>query len=96
MFDQPSQVYFPRPTVIRSAGFDDEEEPDSLLGDEDLQAVRQIFSTLSEAALEARGKWQAIVLGHADETVWGGLPGVHLVEEWREGTKLIPTEWLSE
>ena len=95
VFDQPSQVYFPRPSVIRSAGSDDE-EPEDLLGDEDLQAVRQIFSTLSEAALEARGEWQAIVLDHADETVWGGLPGVHLVEEWREGTKLVPREWLSE
>ena len=95
VFDQPSQVYFPRPSVIRSAGPDDE-ETERLLGDEDLQAVRQIFSTLSEAALEARGEWQAIVLDHADETVWGGLPGVHLVEEWREGTKLVPREWLSE
>ena len=62
VFDQPSQVYFPRPSVIRSAGSNDDEEPERLLGDEDLQAVRQIFSTLSDAALEARGAWQAIVL----------------------------------
>ena len=96
VFDQPSQVYFPRPSVIRSAGSDDDEAPARLLGDEDLQAVRQIFSALSDAALEARGAWQAIVLDHADETVWGGLPGVHLVEEWREGTKLVPTQWISE
>lgn len=95
VFDQPSQVYFPRPSVIRSAAPDDEEEPKRLLGDEDLQAVRQIFSTLSDAALEADGAWQAIVLDHADETVWGGLPGVHLVEEWRDGTKLVPMDWLT-
>lgn len=96
VFDQPSQVYFPRPTVIRSAWSGDEEEPEHLLGDEDLQAVRQIFSTLSDAALEAGGAWQAIVLDHADETVWRGLPGIHLVEEWREGAKLVPREWLTE
>ena len=95
VFDQPSQVYFPRPSVIRSAASEDE-GPEHLLGDEDLQAVRQIFSTLSDAALDARGEWQAIVLDHAEETVWGDLPGVHLVEEWREGTKLVPTEWLFE
>ena len=95
VFDQPSQVYFPRPSVIRSAGVDDDEEPELLLGDEDLEAVRLMFSTLSDAALDAQGAWQAIVLDHADETVWGGLPGVHLVEEWRAGTKLVPEQWVS-
>ena len=95
VFDQPSQVYFPRPSVMRSAGPSDYEEPEHLLGDEDLQAVRLIFTTLSEAALEAQGGWQAIVLDHADGTVWGGLPGVHLVEEWRDGAKLVPRQWLS-
>ena len=94
VFDQPSQVYFPRPSVIKSAGLSDNEAPEHLLGDEDLQAVRLIFSTLSEAALEARGGWQAIVLDHADRTVWGGLPGIHLVEEWRDGSKLVPEQWL--
>ena len=96
VFDQPSQVYFPRPSVIRSAGSNYDEETEHLLGDEDLQAVRLIFSTLSSAALEDQGAWQAIVLDHADETVWGGLPGVHLVEEWRDGIKLVPRHWLSE
>ena len=96
VFDQSSQVYFPRPSVIRSAGSNDDEETEHLLGDEDLQAVRLIFSTLSSAALKAQGAWQAIVLDHADETVWGGLPGVHLVEEWRDGIKLVPRHWLSE
>lgn len=67
VFDQPSQVYFPRPSVIRSAESGDDEEAERLLGDEDLQAVRQIFSTLSDAALEARGAWQAIVLVYCPE-----------------------------
>ena len=56
VFDQPSQVYFPRPSVIRSAGVNDDEEPEHLLGDEDLQAVRLMFSTLSDAALEGSGR----------------------------------------
>ncbi|MDE0260162.1 MAG: DUF3732 domain-containing protein [Gammaproteobacteria bacterium] len=95
VFDQPSQVYFPRPSVIRSARSNDNEEREHLLGDEDLEAVRLIFSALSNAAVEAHGEWQAIVLDHADRTVWGGLPGVHLVEEWRGGDKLVPEQWVS-
>ena len=67
----------------------DDEEPERLLSDEDLQAVRQIFSTLSDTALDVRGAWHAIVLAHAAVTVWGGLPEVHLVEEWRQGAKHV-------
>lgn len=93
ILDQPSQVYFPRPSIVEAArsGPDD---PEPRLADEDLEAVRMIFSTLSDAAIDAGGHWQAVVLDHAGETVWGGLPGVHLVEVWREGRRLVPTEWL--
>jgi hypothetical protein len=40
------------------------------------------------------GELQVIVLDHAPENVWGNIPGVHLVEEWREGKALIPKDWL--
>jgi len=42
----------------------------------------------------ANGRLQVLVLDHAGPDVWSGLQGVHLVEEWRGGKKLVPTEWL--
>jgi hypothetical protein len=35
-----------------------------------------------------------IVLDHADEEVWGSISGVELIEEWRNGKKLVPIEWV--
>jgi hypothetical protein len=41
------------------------------------------------------GALQIIVLDHASTNVWGEVQNVKLVEDWREGRKLVPSEWLS-
>ncbi|MBY3330374.1 DUF3732 domain-containing protein [Rhizobium laguerreae] len=90
IYDQPSQVYFPR-------GFLDGE--DSVTGkgrDKDIAAVRSVFDAIGKEVVRSQGRLQAIVLDHAATDVWGGLEGVTLTEEWRDGLKLIPFDWLPE
>jgi hypothetical protein len=89
IYDQPSQVYFPKRVVTR------EGDPEVIAWkDQDVAAVRKVFALLGEEVLAAEGRLQIIVLDHADESVWGGLQGVELIEEWR-GHALVPGEWLS-
>lgn len=88
--DQPSQVYFPKNLVRRP----DEEELDPRLRDEDIDAVRKVFETLGKVVLKAQGKLQVIVLDHAGRDVWGEIPGVVGLREWRDGVKLVPMKWL--
>jgi Protein of unknown function (DUF3732) len=91
IYDQPSQVYFPR-------GFD-VVDPVSPLGrtrDEDIAAVRKVFEAMGREIVRAKGQLQAIVLDHAGADVWGELEGMTLVHEWRGTQKLIPPEWLGE
>lgn len=87
VFDQPSQVYFPK----RAA-----EESIELVPwrDQDVAAVRKVFSLLGSEAVNSQGRLQVIVLDHADEDVWGDIEGVELIEEWREARALVPTDWL--
>lgn len=97
VYDQPSQVYFPkRVSLDRNqrgpAGPGERELGDS--SDEDVRAIRKVFSALAEATRRSEGAWQAIVLDHASADIWGNIAGVHLVEEWRDGKKLVPDEWL--
>lgn len=87
VFDQPSQVYFPR---LR--GGDNNEDP-NYEKDEDVTAVKSMFKTLADSIKASNGKWQAIVLDHARDDIYGGIDGVEEVEVWRDGKKLIPTSW---
>lgn len=87
IYDQPSQVYFPK----RSAS--DEELDLGALRDEDIDAVRKVFSLLGQEVHGERGRLQIIVLDHAHEEVWGGLQDVELIEEWRGGRALVPADW---
>jgi hypothetical protein len=87
VYDQPSQVYFPR--RIASDAY-----ADVKLRDEDVVAVQKVFRVLGAEVLAAKGRLQIIVLDHANDEVWGELPGVVLAEEWRGGErKLVPPEW---
>lgn len=89
IYDQPSQVYFPR-------GFDGVEEA-SIFGrsrDEDIAAVRKVFEAIGREIVGAKGRLQAIILDHAGADVWGGIQGVTLAQEWRGDQKLVPPEWL--
>lgn len=88
IFDQPSQVYFPQLAVKGAA---DEVQ----LDDEDKIAVKKIFNAMSTFINELGSDMQIIVTEHADETVWGGIDQVHLVEQWRgNNLKLVPVEWI--
>jgi hypothetical protein len=90
VYDQPSQVYFPR----RMAREDSDEKAVSWR-DQDVIAVRKVFALLGMEALASKGRLQTIVLDHADGDVWGGLEGVELTEEWRDGRALVPAEWFA-
>lgn len=90
MYDQPSQVYFPRHLV------DDTENAEAAeWGDEDVLAVRKVFETFAKETIRARGRLQIVVLDHADKAVWGNISGVRLAEEWRGDNKLVPKEWIA-
>ena len=91
VYDQPSQVYFPR-------GFEvgDDEIRIGRSRDEDIAAVRAVFETLGSEIVRAGGRLQAIVLDHAGPDVWGGIDGVVLVQEWRNENTLVPMEWLDD
>lgn len=89
VLDQPSQVYFPR-TLAKEAKAGDDPE---LQSDEDVAAVRKVFETLAGATQASKGL-QILVLDHASEDVWRGVD-LHVVEEWRNGKALVPTEWLA-
>ena len=91
IYDQPSQVYFPR-------GFDvvDPVNPFGRTRDEDIAAVRKVFEAIGQEIVRAKGQLQAIVLDHAGGDVWGEIDGVILAHQWRGTDKLVPAEWLGE
>jgi hypothetical protein len=92
VYDQPSQVYFPKKLAIK----DDQKDLDPKLeNDEDQIAVKKIFKTMSEALRVSKNSIQIIVLEHADSSIWGDIENAHEVCEWRgENKKLIPEEWI--
>jgi uncharacterized coiled-coil DUF342 family protein len=92
VIDQPSQVYFPRQLVERSV--DGGTETERIYQDDDVVALQKDFQALAASVARTKGKLQIIVLDHAAESVWGKIAGVHEVEDWRNGKKLIPEEWL--
>ena len=59
-----------------------------------LLRVRGLFEVISKVTTEQGHRLQTIVLDHAAENVWGDIPGIHLVEEWRGPAKLIPQSWI--
>ncbi|MBN3846081.1 DUF3732 domain-containing protein [Paraburkholderia sp. Ac-20342] len=89
IYDQPSQVYFP---TLR-AGKASDANLDPEWDNEDVAAVRKVFTLFDGIITKTAGRLQIVVLDHADEEVWGGLANVHRVEEWR-GQGLVPTEWI--
>jgi hypothetical protein len=91
VLDQPSQVYFPAKLSARST----ELNSDPKLNDDDALRVRAIFQLLAKVCDETKNKLQIIVLDHAGDSVWGEISTVNLVEEWRDGAKLIPASWLT-
>lgn len=94
MIDQPSQVYFPKKLTERSKETQDADYSHKY-DDEDVIAVRKIFAAVADVVNNSKGNFQAIILDHAAENIWGAVKGVNSVDEWRNGKKLVPEEWLS-
>jgi len=90
IFDQPSQVYFPKLKRI-----DPDVDYDPEYDNEDISAVKSMFKTIAESVVSKKGAWQCIILDHADSDIYGDIEGIHEVVEWRNGKKLIPEEWYS-
>lgn len=88
VYDQPSQVYFPR-------GFDTgtHQSETGRTRDEDIAAVRSVFEVLGREVVRAKGRLQVIVLDHAGADVWGEINGVVLAHQWRGDDKLVPADW---
>jgi hypothetical protein len=91
VMDQPSQVYFPRSVIVREG--EETQEPE-FNRDEDIEAVKKAFNVLGSVVGQASGMLQVIVLDHAPSSVWGAIPNVVEVEEWREGRSLVPSDWI--
>jgi hypothetical protein len=90
VYDQPSQVYFPRKLAVRA-----EEQPlEPSWTDQDVEAVKRILNGMAMAIEATHGALQVIVLDHASDSVWGSLPLVNSVEDWRDGRALIPIDWI--
>ena len=92
IFDQPSQVYFPK----LKRGTDGSNLDPSYQSDEDVEAVRSMFVTIVNSIVKEKGAWQAIILDHADSSIYGDIDGVNEVDEWRGGKKLIPDIWIQQ
>lgn len=88
IFDQPSQVYFPR-------GFDVHSSKAGRTLDEDVSAIRLAFKAVGQEIVRTKGRLQIIILDHVGPDVWGDIPGVTLAQEWRNNDKLVPSAWLS-
>jgi hypothetical protein len=92
VLDQPSQVYFPKKLVVR----ENEEPEEPQLKDEDIEAVRKAFNVMANAVASGKGRLQIIVLDHAPREVWGDIPNIIAFEEWRDGVKLVPANWIGQ
>lgn len=90
VYDQPSQVYFP-------TGFEDDgKQRPGRSRDQDIAAVRAVFTAIADEIVGAEGQLQAIVLDHAGPDVWSGLVGLRLAAEWRGDEALVPQSWLDD
>ena len=83
--DQPSQVYFPAERDVGGSM--------AVLEDEDRLAVLRIFELIRDVVAVLDGGFQVIVTEHADPTEDWYQASV--VERWRNGAALIPSEWLN-
>jgi len=91
IYDQPSQVYFPK--HLREDMAEAEDRLD--WKDEDVEALRKVFGSFSEVVTRNKPNFQIIVLDHAPDYLWRDLSNTHAPEEWRDGKKLVPEDWLN-
>ena len=87
VYDQPSQVYFPKMMV----------SDDHKLDDTDRVNVTKMFKTIVDSIKATGNKWQAIVLEHAERSIYQEFldsGDLNEIPEWRNGEKLIREDWL--
>ena len=95
IYDQPSQVYFPGKLSTKVSSDNQKTgEVELMEQDEDILQVRKIFNVFNSAINKTKNNLQIIVLDHAPSTLVKSLENGHLVEEWRDGIKLVPLDWL--
>lgn len=83
MFDQPTQAFFPEEVVDAA---DDENA--------DWEAVRRQFALMRDVVTNLDGELQVIVCDHANLADDWFQDAV--IDNWRNGVALIPTDWLDE
>ena len=84
LIDQPSQAFFP---PDRPSGGDLDE-----LGDTDREHTKDLYRLMYDEVAAHNGALQLIVLDHAD--FGDDWFQASVVQRWREGGALIPSEWL--
>lgn len=93
IYDQPSQVYFPSKLNNQTDEGNGKQAISLMEQDEDILQVKKIFNVFSKAIIKTNNNLQVIVLDHAPSTLVTDLENGHLVEEWRDGIKLVPVNW---
>jgi len=94
IYDQPSQVYFPNKLSGFSENADSKQLDPKLTDEDDIAQVQKIFTAFNDAIDRTGKNLQIIVLDHAPAELVSNLENGHLVDEWRNGVKLVPVEWL--
>lgn len=94
IYDQPSQVYFPNKLSGFSKNVDLKLLDPKLTDEDDIVQVQKIFTAFNDAIEKTDKNLQIIVLDHAPADLVSNLSHGHLVDEWRDGVKLVPVEWL--
>lgn len=89
IFDQPSQVYFPRSSydVDKKIQIFDKNT-------EDAKSVKEMFEIMQKSVNDNNGKFQILVLDHAASDIWGDIDCIHEVAEWTGDKALIPQNWI--
>lgn len=83
MIDQPTQAFFPS-EAAKNAGH--------VVKDADRDAVLAMFTVMRDVVAELSPRFQVIVSDHADLDIdWFQDAIAHT---WRDGVKLVPTNWL--
>ena len=91
IFDQPSQVYFPR------SSYDINKEIQIFdKNTEDAKSVREMFEVMQKSINDNSGNFQILVLDHATSDIWGEIEGIHEVAEWIGTEALIPQCWIND
>lgn len=79
----PSFCVFDQPSQVHGA-----DQP------QDVEAVKALISTMADGVKNTKCHWQVILIEHATEGTYAGIDGAEEIENWWEGEKLIPVDWV--